>query len=358
MLFYSFISVVIVTLATVSLWIVRHDKQSKIQKKSNELVHNGGVSELVELNVNDTTQYILIEGRDRQKPVLLFLHGGPGQPLPFGVSSRGVYPEITKNFIAVYYDQRGAGKSFQNDIPLNSMHVNQFVEDTDDVIDYLRGRFNQNKIYIAAMSWGSIIGMKYIDRYPGKIEAYFGISQFVSNTRSQMLSTKWLFEIAKDKRLKEKLASYGTPPFSMKDEEKYIKYISKYGGENYSDKTISKVNTFSYLKPIFFSPDYTLGDIFKVLYSGAKFSLFESKELQKEIQYSVDLHQELHSIKVPVYLFQGKHDRLTNYDVTKEFFNNLKGHEERELITLEKSAHYPNDTDFQIFINKIIDVTK
>ncbi|QTD41843.1 alpha/beta fold hydrolase [Sporosarcina sp. Te-1] len=313
---------------------------------------------MVELNINDTTQYILIEGTDTQKPVILFLHGGPGQPLPFGVSSRGVYKEITEHFLAVYYDQRGAGKSYQNDIPIHTMNINQYVEDTNEVVDYLRQRFSQNKIYVAGMSWGSIIGMKFIHHNPEKVQMYFGISQFVSNAKSQTLSTKWLLETADDNKVLEELASFGTAPYSLKDEEKYTKYISKYGGDNYSDKTTSKVNVLSYLKPMFFSPDYTLRDIYKVVYSGAKFSLFDSKELQKEIQFKVDLQEEVKSVKVPFYLFQGRHDKLTNYEVTKEFFTNLEGHVEKELITLEKSAHYPNKEDFTIFIKKVINLSK
>ncbi|MGG0666257.1 alpha/beta fold hydrolase [Viridibacillus arvi] len=357
-MYFLFIGIGILIFALISILLVRHIIQKKVLKKSNELIDNSGVSELVELNINGTKQYIFIEGKDKEESVILFLHGGPGQPLPFGVSSRGVYPKITENFIAVYYDQRGAGKSYQSDIPLDTMNINQFVEDTNEIVDYLRERFNQDKIYLACMSWGSIIGMKYVDRYPEKINTYFGISQFVSNAKTQKLSTKWLIEIAEDKKMKEDIASFGNPPYSIENEEKYSKYISKYSGDNYSDETTSKVNILSYLKPMLYSPDYTLKDIYKVVYSGAKFSLFKSKVLQKEIQHEVDLQEEMKIVKVPVYLFQGVHDKLTNYDLTEAFFNELKVHGEKEFIPLEKSAHYPNKEDFKIFIDKMIEVSR
>lgn len=234
------------------------------------------------------------------------------------------------------------------------------MDDTNQIIDYLTERFGQDKIYLSGMSWGSIIGMKCVEEHPEKIKGYFGISQFVNNAENQRLSTKWLNDIAvkkNDKKLKEDLASFGEPPYTIEKEEKYSKYISTYGGDNYSDEKIKKVNILNYLKPIFSSPDYTLKDIYSVLVSGAKFSLFTAVNLQKEIQQEVDL-QTIRSVHSPIYIFQGKHDKLTNYDLALDFFNKLEVQGGKEFITLENSAHYPNEEDFKIIIEKMINVSK
>jgi pimeloyl-ACP methyl ester carboxylesterase len=110
-----------------------------------------------------------MEGKDKRKPVILFLHGGPGVPFPFGVCARAAFPEITKNFVAVYYDQRGSGKSYNKDIPMETMNINQFIEDTDVIVGYLTKRFNTDKVIIAGTSWGTIVGTKYSSKHPEKV---------------------------------------------------------------------------------------------------------------------------------------------------------------------------------------------
>jgi hypothetical protein len=54
--------------------------------------------------------YLLVRGTDSTAPVLLWLHGGPGgaeRPL-----FRYFNGELEKHFVVVYWDQRGAGRSF------------------------------------------------------------------------------------------------------------------------------------------------------------------------------------------------------------------------------------------------------
>ncbi|MGA9226563.1 MAG: alpha/beta fold hydrolase [Mesobacillus sp.] len=352
--------IIVIILVILTFMLLRYFLKNNTLRKSQNAIKEGGIAELVELHVNGTKQFIFIESKSTDRPIILFLHGGPGQPIPFGVSSRGVYPDLAENFIAVYYDQRGAGKSYHKDIPIETMNVHQFVDDTKQIIDYLTERFDQDMIYLSGMSWGSIIGMKIVEEHPEKIKGYFGISQFVNNAENQRLSTEWLWDIAvkkNDKKLKEDLASFGEPPYTIEKEEKFSKYISQFGGDNYSDEKVKKANILNYVKPIFISPDYTLKDIYSVLVSGAKFSLFTAKELQKEIQQEVDL-QTIRRVYSPIYIFQGKHDKLTNYDLSLDFYNQLEVQGDKEFITLENSAHYPNEEDFKIIIEKMINVSK
>lgn len=351
---------VFIVLIISGLLLSRSSIQRKKLRQCSVISEDGGISELIQLDVNHTKQFVLIEGKSTDNPIILFLHGGPGQPMPFGVSSRGAYPDITDHFTAVYYDQRGSGKSYNASIPVESMNIEQFIEDTNQVVNYLTERFGQNKIYLAGMSWGSIIGLKYAEKYPVNIKAYFGLSQFINNAESQRHAAKWLQQIVDknaDQSLIKDLSSFGEAPFSLENEEKYSRYVSKYGGDNYSDKKISKVKILGYLKPVLTSPDYTMGDIYKVLVSGAKFSLFTAKYLQKEIQYEVDLRT-IKQVNTSVYLFQGRHDKITSYELAAEFSDRLIVQGVKELTTLEKSAHYPNVDDFKIIISKMINVSK
>lgn len=324
-------------------------------REAERVTADGGISELVELEVNGTRQYLLLEGQDAKRPILLFLHGGPGQPFPFGVGSRGAFPQITENFVAVYYDQRGSGKSYSKDIPLETMNIEQFLDDTDVVVDYLLDRFGAEKVSVAGVSWGSIIGTKYSSRHPEKVAMYIGLSQFVDNRETQARSKEWLLEIARtqgDQRLLDDLATLGAPPYTGQEEELLFQYISQYGGVNYRAEDVAEASIFGLLKHSLISPDYSLSDIYKATVSGATFSLSEAQALQQEIN-QVNLLREVPELPMPVYIFQGAHDKLTNYHLAKEFSDRLSSHEESAFVTLEHSAHYPNAEDFAVILSTL-----
>ena len=73
------------------------------------------------------------------------------------------YPtHLEDYFTVVWLDQRGACLSFDSNIDDSTMNIEQSVDDTIEVTNYLRERFNQDKIYLMAHSWGSLIGMKTV----------------------------------------------------------------------------------------------------------------------------------------------------------------------------------------------------
>ena len=62
------------------------------------------------LTLDGTKMYLLGRGADRSAPVLVWLHAGPGgaeRPL-----FRYFNSELENHFVVVYWDQRGAGRSF------------------------------------------------------------------------------------------------------------------------------------------------------------------------------------------------------------------------------------------------------
>jgi pimeloyl-ACP methyl ester carboxylesterase len=69
-----------------------------------------GIDEAMFVPIGGINQWITIRGQNRDNPVVLFLHGGPGTPtnlLDFQLSKAW-----TPSFTLVQWDQRGAGKTF------------------------------------------------------------------------------------------------------------------------------------------------------------------------------------------------------------------------------------------------------
>jgi pimeloyl-ACP methyl ester carboxylesterase len=124
--------------------MLRSYHQRKRLKQINSKLKPNGISSVEAVQLGGIQQHIVIQAGDVTNPILLFLHGGPGMPDP-GVAYRGLEYTIAtrvdgliKNFVVVYWDQRGTGKSYNSDIPPETMNLNQFYSDSNELVDYLR----------------------------------------------------------------------------------------------------------------------------------------------------------------------------------------------------------------------------
>ncbi len=165
-------------------------------------IPKNGMSQIQKITVGGIEQAILIQTENITNPIILFLHGGPSMPVP-GVSNRGKdYAFVTntkrlvQHFTLVFWDQRGTGKSYSKKIPKETMHLSQFVEDANEIIDYLLVRFHQDKLHLIAHSWGTMIGLSLVKKYPEKVHSYTGFSQVTNWTENDKLCYRWLLDKA------------------------------------------------------------------------------------------------------------------------------------------------------------------
>jgi pimeloyl-ACP methyl ester carboxylesterase len=169
-------------------------------KYSTRIRASNGVSSLEEITLGGSKQWIFIRGTDQKNPILIFLHGGPGEPVLGISSSRHLDAELTEHFTVVHWDQRGAGKSYHSDIPVDSMTFDRLVEDCNELIDYLRNRFKTQKVFLVAHSAGTPIGIRTAHKYPEKIHAYVGVAQVINDYEQERLSYEFIVEEAEKSR--------------------------------------------------------------------------------------------------------------------------------------------------------------
>jgi pimeloyl-ACP methyl ester carboxylesterase len=138
----------------------------------------GGIDESGFVRIGGIDQWIAIQGRKRTNPVILYLHGGPGEAQsPFLKE----FLPWQQDFTVVNWDQRGAGKTFgRNGASTPDMTLDRFVDDVIGIAEHLRTRLSQHKIILVAQSWGSILGVHAIKRRPDLFHAYVGTGQIVS----------------------------------------------------------------------------------------------------------------------------------------------------------------------------------
>ena len=295
------------------------------------------IARIEKVSLGGVDQWIIMRGTDVGNPVLLFIHGGPGVPSAPKVLKYNC-GDLESEFVVVTWDQRGAGKSYSKDIPPESMTVERFISDAHELVQYLKKKFNADKIYIVGHSWGSILGTYLVSRYPEDFYAYVGVGQFVNGFKNEAISYDFALREAEkvdNKKAIRELKEIGSPVNAMykngmDDLMVQRKWLMKFGGANYTDRSYFN----SYII-YFFSKEYTIFDSLNVM-KGVKMSL----NLMWEDVVKIDFMNEIDEVEVPVYFMIGRHDWNTPYELAEEYFEALKS-PSKEFIWFERSAHSP-----------------
>ena len=167
--------------------------------------------------INGIGQWITITGARCDNPVILFIHGGPGNPLsPF---ADAIYQGWEQHYTLVQWDQRGAGMTYTqqrptDDVPLS---LEQMRDDGIAVTNYVRQRLGQDKVILMGSSWGSILGVYMAKASPSLYHAYVGTAQVVDARRNLVGmydEVMALAQAAGDQPTVDKLAALGSPPWT------------------------------------------------------------------------------------------------------------------------------------------------
>jgi pimeloyl-ACP methyl ester carboxylesterase len=318
------------------LWIKSPGRAEPITDANGKAL-DGSISAIEKITLGGQEQYLFIRGANTAKPVMLFVHGGPGSP-EFSFM-KNFNRDIENDFIMVYWEQRGAGKSYSENIPLESMNLKQFISDTRELSEQLAKRFNQEKIYIMGHSWGSLLGILTAYQHPERFHAYFGVGQVAHQYKGEKISFEWVKEQAqqqKDMNAIEKLSAMKFPDSlaSSTDWIEFVinerKYVTQYGGA-----MRQLTGMWPMIEMVLSTKEYTLSD--KVNYM--KGNLFSLEHLWPDV-IQANLFTAIDSMQIPVYIFQGIYDYQTPHVVAKDFYDQLKA-PEKEFFTFTNSAHSP-----------------
>ncbi len=129
----------------------------------------GSVARLEPLTLGGVRQWLLVRGQCAESPILLKLHGGPGQAEMTTVGLNGL---LENDFVVAEWDQRGSGKSGAAIQPATAMNVSQLVADTIELTEHLTQRFGRPKVIVVGHSWGSVLGLMAVQRRPDLFSAF------------------------------------------------------------------------------------------------------------------------------------------------------------------------------------------
>jgi len=308
------------------------------------------IATLEKVRIGGINQCVLIRGHDVNNPILLFLHGGPGSA-QIGIAYK-FQRKFEKYFTVVQWDQRGAGKSFSFKIPKQSMNIEQFIIDSNELIEQLKKRFGKDKIFLVGHSWGSALGMLLIQRYPENFHCYIGMGQSINQIEGEKISYEFVLEQAKKnnnkKAIKQLEKIKNKEVWDLKYSQIQRRWLNRFGGWYHGAKS-----NWIVLKLLFISPEYSIVDLIKFVI-GALFSL---RRMWKNVLQEINLFEQVKEVEVPVYFCAGKYDYNTPFELVEKYYNQIKA-PTKNLFWFEKSAHSPNfeeKSKFEdIMINQIL----
>lgn len=284
-------------------------------------------------------QKIHIRSENTKNPVLLFLHGGPG------VCNRDVvfteHLDLLDTFTIVAWDQRGSGGSYKG-LDVNTLSINQMVEDANELILWLCNEFKKDKIFVIGGSWGSELGTYLSFKYPEHIAAFVGFGQVVDGALNEELSWKFCMEEAVkagDKASIDKLNKCGPPVMGIYKGGNYAgmmmqrEVMMKYGGYSPNEKKQSYLASTAI--PMIKSKEYSLSDLWGII-KGHKIVL---EKMWPECG-KTNFNKTCTVFKMPFYIFDGRLDQNTPSSLVEDWFNKIKA-PDKGLFWFENSGHNP-----------------
>lgn len=291
---------------------------------------DGSVAELVNIDVNGSSQALMIRGRNADNPILLYLAGGPGGT-DLGAMRRDVGLEA--DFVVVTWDQRGTGRSHPSIEPTSAITVDQMVDDTIAVTEYLNDRFGKEKVYLVGQSWGSALGVLAAQARPELYHAFVGVGQMVSFVDTDTMfwedTIAWA-EARGDVRLAEQLRSNGPPPYDD------IRKLGVVSSTEHQWNPYPEFDPNNEMPAILFVPEYSL--IEKVNAFRGFFDVVSILYPQLE---DVDFRVDAPRLEVPYYMVLGEHEARGRVIPANEWFEVLEA-PSKERHVFAGSGHRAN----------------
>lgn len=299
------------------------------------------INEQSKINLNGVPQFISIRAEKENAPLLLYLHGGPGDAaLPLVMKYNKM---LEQQFTLVVWEQRGAGKSYYKFD--GNITIDVFLADLHTLVKHLLSRFHQHSLYLLGHSWGSILGLRFVWEYPELVRTYIGCGQVVNMKKSSKIAYDYALAHA-DKKSLEKLrgidCSYQGDTW-LNDLLFVTKQVVKhkgslYGRRNYNDLVF----------PFLFSPYYTLPDLIR----RQKGSLQAIQYLWQEVM-EIDFEAQT-QYGVPIIFIEGRYDSHVSSALAKEYFDRIET--KKQFHWFEKSCHFPQWSESERFNRLLCDL--
>lgn len=294
----------------------------------------GSIATLEPLTLGGVRQWLLLRGRSTDSPLLLKVHGGPGQAEMATVGLNGL---LEYDFVVIEWDQRGSGKSGASIRPTAAMNMGQLVADTIELTEYLTQRFGKQQLIIVGHSWGSILGLMAVRQRPDLYSAFVSTGLIANFAEGQRIAYRFLLAEAERRSARKALAeltALGDPPYAGAGGgakwKRCARWLGEFGAVWHSSEKFNRVGW------MVSSIEYSWPE--KLRFNRAAERSFD---LLYTDLLSVNLTETVGQVDVPVFFAEGRYDQLAPVEVAERYFSSFIA-PSKEWVLFENSAHFPH----------------
>ncbi|MDH6348306.1 alpha/beta hydrolase [Brevibacillus sp. FSL K6-0770] len=303
------------------------------------------------VTINGISQFLYHMGTNNENPVMLFLHGGPGSVESlFTKKFQEKWEEI---YTVVHWDQRGAGKTLTKN-PDKLPTIELLLQDLYEIIQYLKKKYDKQKIVILGHSWGSVLGSIFIRKHPEEAAYFIGVGQVVNMLENEQVGYNKLLEMIElsgDQKSKKMLQSIGEYPGNkivfdkefLKKCEKVRKLQGKYNLGIKFDLSVWIT--------MFKSPIFRFSDIVAFM------KIFRANAHLHRFLGDFNLRNEKAEYKVPIYYVLGGNDWQAPYVIAQKYFEEIEA-PNKGIYIIPNAGHMTMMDQPDLFFDALLEINK
>ena len=279
------------------------------------------------ITIGGIEQWVTLRGDDRGNPLLLLLHGGPGDVQSPFVST---YEPYEKDFVLVQWDQRGAGRTFAKN-GAAGVTLEKLIADGVDLAGQLHQRFPRAPLILFGHSWGSIIATGMAQQHPELFVAYVGTGQvtaWADTVQFQFDFLKQRYKDTGDTAALAALEAIGKPD---------PKNVKQYFGFSRPIRQHMNASDTAWLTGL--KDRYSANGESEVTLKAIGDGMSASGSALIEASVAGELSATATSFKIPYYVIQGRHDLFAPTPLVEAYFNKVSAPKKR-LIIIEDAGHF------------------
>jgi len=242
-----------------------------------------------------------------------------------------------------FWDQRGSG-SAQGNAPAETFTLDQFVEDTDKIIDLVRNRYRPRRLFLIGHSWGVTLGTAYLldPEHRAKVDGFVDVDGNHDVPLLYGMKLDWLRDYARAEIAAGRDTSYWSeverfcssdPPLSRANLRRLEDYRSRSNATFHDPKADFDVS----FARIFLSPESPLAYL-AVNADYVEESLYDSDDVLFEMSFT----ERMDVITKPVAILWGKHDGIVPLPAAQAAYAAFGTPEaDKRIVVFEHSAHFP-----------------
>ena len=325
--------VMAVPVLLLAVWAIMSPGKIRTYRDSNSL------SEKFVMDINGAPNGFFINSRDIKNPVLLLVSSGPGTD-DYVFTDKYKDMCLENDFTVVYWDYRWMCIAYDKTVRRDEITLNNLLDDTKAVTEYLKERFNKDKIFIMGFSGGTHIALREAKRHPENYYAYIGMAQCVTDSsENDTLIYNFMKDVFTKRSDKNKLMKLEASVEKREDGSvkcrnwyDYIMLLHDAGGGTIKDKTEFEGITW----PIITAKCYTVKE--KINYVRAM-KMYRTAPLSKELD-GFDYRQSITELKVPAYFISGEFDYNCPWKLVKDYNEKINA-PDKGFFLIKDSAHSP-----------------